>query len=282
MYVFICFFCVETRGACLKRCMYIQYCYKIEPKRLKCILMSSKKDYTIIGDGRLAKHFCHYFSLMKIEFSHWYIELEHNLLQEKVSDSNIILLAISDGSIEPFIESEKGLLKDKMLIHFSGALVTDKAVGCHPLMTFSEELYDLELYNSILFCLDEGSPEFNVLFPKLTNPHIVIPTGLKPYYHSLCVLANNFTCILWQKFYDEMIENFGAEPKNLDNFLKVTTSNILNGYKTCLTGPLVRGDKDTIKKNISSLNLDPFKKVYESFVDVYGKQIKDIINQKGK
>jgi hypothetical protein len=47
-------------------------------------------------------------------------------------------------------------------------------------------------------------------------------------------------------------------------------------------GPLVRGDKDTIKKNISSLNLDPFKKVYESFVDVYGKQIKDIINQEGK
>ena len=231
--------------------------------------MNSKPEYTIIGNGRLAKHLCHYFSLIKIEFSHWYIEQEHDLLSNVLSDSDIVLLAISDDSIETFIESEKELLKDKMLIHFSGALVTDKAIGCHPLMTFSDELYDLELYISILFCLDEGSPEFNVLFPKLPNPHIVIPNGLKPYYHSLCVLANNFTCILWQKFYDEMIENFGAEPKNLDNFLKRTTSNILNGYKTCLTGPLVRNDKDTIRKNLSSLNLDPFKKVYQSFVEAY-------------
>jgi 2-dehydropantoate 2-reductase len=238
-----------------------------------------KKRYLVVGNGRLAKHLCHYFTLMKIEYTQWYKEQKRDLLQNAVSNSDIVLLAISDGSIESFIDSEKKLLKGKTLIHFSGALVTEKATGCHPLMTFTEELYDLELYTSILFCLDEGSPDFNLLFPELPNPHIIIPGRLKPYYHSLCVLANNFTCILWQKFYDEMIENFGAEPKNLDNFLKRTTSNIINNYKTCLTGPLARDDKETIKKNIASLNLDPFKKVYQSFVDAYGEQAKNIFNK---
>ncbi len=231
--------------------------------------MKSKQEYAIIGNGRLAKHLCHYFSLMKIEFSHWYLELESNLLKECLTNADIVLLAITDSAIESFAEENRKFLKDKIVIHFSGALVTDKAIGCHPLMTFSEELYDLELYSSILFCLDDSSTKFSTLFPDLPNPHIIIPNRLKPYYHALCVLANNFTCILWQKFYDEMITNFGAEPGNLDVFLKKTTSNILNDYKTCLTGPLVRNDLETIKKNITSLNLDPFKKVYQSFVDAY-------------
>ena len=233
--------------------------------------MALKPKYIIIGNGRLAKHLCHYFSLLKIKFDHWHKGLNSSSLQEALADANTVLLAISDSAIEPFIESREKLLNGKTLIHFSGALVSKKAVGCHPLMTFTEDLYDLELYKSILFCLDEGSPEFSSLFPKLSNPHIVIPNRLKPYYHSLCVMANNFTCILWQKFYDEMIVTFGAQAENLDVFLKKTTSNILKNHKTCLTGPLVRNDLETIENNIASLNLDPFKKVYESFVDAYKK-----------
>ena len=236
--------------------------------------MKSKQKYTIIGNGRLAKHLNYYFLLMNIEFFHWYKELNPNLLSEFLNNEHIVLLAISDSAIESFIESNSELFKSKTIVHFSGALVTDKAIGCHPLMTFSEELYDLEMYKTILFCLDDSSLKFSSLFPNLPNPHIMIPCKLKPYYHTLCVLANNFTCILWQKFYDEMINEFGAESKNLDVFFKRTTSNILNNYKTCLTGPLVRNDSETIKKNINSLSMDPFKDVYLSFVKAYEKQNK--------
>ena len=178
--------------------------------------MKAKPEYIIIGNGKLAKHLCHYFSLMKIRYARWKKGKDLCLLEKHLQDTDIVLLAISDDSIKPFIKSNKELLKGKTIIHFSGALVTKKAYGCHPLMTFSGDLYDLEFYKTILFSIDEDTPEFKTLFPKLPNPYIVIPSELKPFYHSLCVLANNCTSLLWSKFYDEMESVFGAKPEHLD------------------------------------------------------------------
>ena len=241
----------------------------------KAIIQKSPK-YLIVGRGRLAKHLSYYFLSLDITHDIWDRKMSTDLLKEYVQNVDIVLLAIPDDSIEAFVDSNKDFLTGKTIIHFSGSLVTEKAYGCHPLMTFAEDLYEPEFYKTILFCLDEGIPDFNELFPQLLNPHIKIPADLKPFYHSLCVLANNFTCLLWQKFYDEMNTAFGAKPEHLDSFLKKTTSNILKDHKTCLTGPLVRDDMKTIKKNLDSLQLDPFKQVYKSFVDAYNKTKKDM------
>jgi len=233
-------------------------------------------EYSIIGHGRLATHLCRYFSLSNIAFSQWHIDLDKSLLLDILKNSNIVLLAISDNSIESFIDENHKILENKTVIHFSGALVSDKAYGCHPLMTFTEQLYELDVYRSILFCTDEEMPDFKDLFPKLDNPSIKVPAESKPYYHSLCVMANNFTCILWQKFYNEMINSFGAKPEQLDNFLKRTTDNISNNYKSCLTGPLVRNDKITIEKNLKSLEQDSFHSVYLSFIQAYKESMKSL------
>jgi predicted short-subunit dehydrogenase-like oxidoreductase (DUF2520 family) len=39
-----------------------------------------------------------------------------------------------------------------------------------------------------------------------------------------------------------------------------------------LTGPLARGDQNTIKKHIQGLENDPFREVYKSFVNVMKKE----------
>lgn len=51
-----------------------------------------------------------------------------------------------------------------------------------------------------------------------------------------------------------------------------TLQNINQDYKHALTGPLARGDQDTIEKNLSALNNDAFKPVYESFINAYTQQ----------
>lgn len=233
--------------------------------------MKAIPKYIIIGNGRLAKHLNYYFSSMDIPYVTWNRNVNLDLLKKLIQNIDIVLLAISDGSIKPFINSNKNLLKNKTVVHFSGALVIEEAFGYHPLMTFSYQLYDLAFYKKILFCIDEDAPEFGSLFPKLPNPCIKIQKNLKPFYHALCVMANNFTSILWQKFYNDMESIFGAKPEYLNVFLERTLSNILNNHNTCLTGPLIRGDMKTVKKNLVSLNSDPFKSVYKGFVETYMK-----------
>jgi 2-dehydropantoate 2-reductase len=230
-----------------------------------------EKKYLIVGSGRLSHHLKFYFSSVGISYLSW-SRKDNYSLEGKLLSADIVLLAISDCAIENFILENKSHFKDKTLVHFSGALATDYAVGCHPLMTFTESLYDSSFYQKILFTLDDDGPEFNEIFPLLKNPNIRISKRMKGKYHALCVMANNYTCLLWQKFFDELTNEFGAESKDLEPFLFQTFKNITADYKSCLTGPLSRNDTTTITKNLSSLDGDAYKQVYKSFVDMYNEE----------
>lgn len=316
--------------------------------------------YLIIGNGRLARHLCHYFSLLKIkDYSKWDRSQPLARLHELATGATHILLAIKDNAIEPFIdehladiapcdhivilntafdavkknrnaESVKGIeaaiksfdeahpqlnaagrrqvagllkivdalrasvkagdevavaartkelgqglhtLKTSLpmatKVHFSGSLVTKKAWGAHPLMTFGNQVYTLDKYLAIPFVVDEKAPPFRELLPGIHNQHVRLSGQQKAKYHAACVMAGNFSCILWQKLFDTLQGEFGFPPNIADMYLKQQTENLLSDYKTALTGPLARGDSETIEKNLKALSGDPFKAVYESFVKAY-------------
>ncbi len=229
--------------------------------------MSVNTSYLLVGNGRLATHLDRYFKFNNINFDTWH-RSSSTSFANKVEQRNIILLAINDDAIDSFINQHKDILQNKILIHFSGALFTDKAYGYHPLMTFSNKSYSDDDYRKILFVQDDDAPEFNMLFPKLQNPFIKIPKDYKAKYHALCVMANNYTCLLWQKFFSEL-EAFNVNAELLAPFLKQTTQNIADDYRNCLTGPLCRGDMRTVEKNIESLKGDSYQEIYKSFVKMF-------------
>lgn len=223
--------------------------------------------YGIIGNGYISKHIRHYFEVLNIPYLHWHrgkFVSPENIL----SESSILILAISDDAIDPFLDNHPTLNK-KLCIHFSGSLTSTHALSYHPLMTFGPKLYDEQFYKNILFVGEHGSPLFTKIFPKLKNPHIQIPNEKKPYYHALCVIANNFTTLLWKKFFDEMSTEFKASFENLKPYLHQTFLNIDSDYQNALTGPLKRNDLQTIERNLNALNNDPFADVYLSFVKAY-------------
>ena len=142
--------------------------------------------YLLIGNGRVARHFRHYFSLLKLPFSTWNRSESLLRLHEKLSVCSHILLLISDSVIDEFIIQH--LKKtEAMLIHFSGSLVSSHAFGAHPLMTFSENLYDLECYHEFSFVLDHDAPPFETLLPGLSNRYVRLDKSLKAKYHA-CLL----------------------------------------------------------------------------------------------
>ena len=198
-----------------------------------------------------------------------------------LENCTVILVAISDGAIEDFVrrfKTEDAGRPTKKFIHFSGSLVTTEATGVHPLMTFSEGLYDLADYEAIHFVCDAGA-NFQTVFPRLPNRFHEIPTELKPLYHSFCVLSGNFTVLLWEKFFHELENKFGIPRIAAAPYLKRTYENLLLGNKngvrdgvgekSVLTGPLQRNDKNTVEKNLRALNDDAYGGVYRAFVEAY-------------
>jgi hypothetical protein len=228
------------------------------------LIVRQVPEYLVIGHGRVARHFLHYFSLLDIPAVHWH----RGMPAHAIPDASRTLLLIADRAIDKFCdEFLQG--RSGTTVHFSGSLVTDKAVGAHPLMTFGPQLYTLDKYKKIPFVVDEGVARFEELLPGLPNPHVSLPTELKAKYHALCVLSGNFTTILWQKMFSSLKEDLGLPPEIAKMYLQQTVENLLTDPENALTGPLARGDSETVARNLAALKGDPFRKIYQSFIEAY-------------
>ncbi len=224
--------------------------------------------YLLIGNGRVSRHFQHYFSLLNIPFLLWQRSNSTADLQQKIARATHILLLISDHAIEQFI-ADYLPQQNKIYLHFSGSLVSKHAFGVHPLMTFSEKLYSLAQYQTIPFVIDEHAPTFEELFPQLPNQHVRLPIALKTKYHALCALSGNFTCLLWQKLFTDFAIEMNLPPAIAHPYLLQQMQNLIEQPEAALTGPLARNDWQTIEKHLNVLQNDPFRDVYQSFVTYY-------------
>jgi predicted short-subunit dehydrogenase-like oxidoreductase (DUF2520 family) len=222
------------------------------------------RKYTIIGDGRVARHFKHYFNLVGITYNHWQRSQSNEQLQLSIAQSDCVLILIADDAIETFI-SRHTFLIDKNLIHFSGTLNIDNAIGCHPLMTFSHELYDIHTYQSIPFVCDEHV-QFNELFPQLKNNSFNLNKDKKAYYHAMCVMAGNFSQILMRESSKKINSELNLPADILFPYLLQNTKNFISHPENSATGPLERGDFSTISKHLQVLQGDELKSIYKSFI----------------
>jgi predicted short-subunit dehydrogenase-like oxidoreductase (DUF2520 family) len=230
--------------------------------------MRQVPQYLLIGNGRVARHFRYYFSLLGLSFVTWQRGEPLEKLQQWVATSTHVLILITDQAIEEFMAK---YLKNTsaLCIHFSGSLASKYAYGAHPLMCFTPNLYTLEQYQTIPFVIDEDAPPFAELLPGLSNPHARLAKNLKAKYHALCVMSGNFSCLLWQKLFASLEQEFHLPKQFAYPYLQQQMQNLLTDSASALTGPLVRQDRATIEKNIAALAHDPFQMIYKSFVTAY-------------
>lgn len=225
-----------------------------------------KCQYLIVGSGRTARHFAEYCRLLQLPFLTWsrkFDTSDSDLVQKSKASTHILLL-ISDSAIADFIKAHP-FLKEKLLIHFSGALEIPDAVGAHPLMTFGPELYTLAEYQKIPFVLT-SQHVFSEVLPGLPNRSFQIAAEEKAYYHALCVMSGNFTTLLWQKM-REGLKSLHLPADIANPYLEQITKNILATPNLALTGPLARRDQITMDKNLQALHQhqDSFEQVYRAF-----------------
>lgn len=233
--------------------------------------MRQVSKYLIIGSGRVATHFVYYLKLLNLPWQQW--SRKNNTAQELVEYSKTcshVLFLISDQAIESFVTTNKFLLT-KRCVHFSGKLVAQDFFGAHPLMTFSHSLYDLDAYRSVPFVLEKEGPDLIELLPGLPNSEYKIPRNLKSLYHTLIVMGNNFSTMLWQHVFQSLQDDLHLPPEIAHPILKQTLNNLLYQPTDALTGPLVRDDQDTIKAHLVALENSLYKEVYQAFIEVFQK-----------
>jgi len=234
--------------------------------------MQKKQNYLIIGNGRLATHFAAYFNQLKIPFIHWFRQ-KGDSPDKYIQRANKILLAIKDDAIPGYISDYlSNLSSDQLIIHFSGSLVLDGINSTHPLITFGPEIYTKDFYSRIYFITEKEKPVFHELFPELPNPSIQIESSDKSLYHAWCSIAGNFPIIIWEHFKKHLETELNIPKNAIIPYIEKISENFM-ASDNALTGPFVRKDFNTINKHKAVLRGSEFLKIYNSFHDLYFKDL---------
>lgn len=227
-------------------------------------------DYLLIGGGRLARHLNFYLRSLDLKLQTWTRREPVAEFKLKLGSASHVLLAIPDREIETFIQTQLKSFSGTV-VHFSGALVTPLAQGAHPLMTFSEQLYPLDKYREIPFVVEDTS-SLSDLLPGLPNESFKISAEKKALYHAYCVMSGNFTTLLWEKFFSDLKIELGIPSAAAVAYLKQIAANLIEVAEgrspSAVTGPLVRGDLETVSKNLDALdkNFDRYAGIYRAFL----------------
>lgn len=210
----------------------------------------TNSSYLIVGSGRLARHLSFYFDQLAIPYQFWNRGESQDSLKNKMKNHANVLLAIRDDAIVSFYEEHES--DQNIFIQFSGQLNHPEILGFHPLITFTDRLYDPNIYPSIHFVGIHSQALFHVHFPNFKNTYHQIQVEQKALYHALCVLCGNGTTLLWQLASLEF-KRMGIDPQALHPYLKQVSEQIGQQSPGRFTGPWYRGDAKTNQAHTQAL-----------------------------
>lgn len=190
-----------------------------------------------------------------------------------VKESDIIFITTNDDSIKKVadeISSSELILNKKVICHMSGALdstifteLKEKGAttaSLHPMYPFSNIEQSAKQLQNANFSL-EGDGEYfesiRKLLEKTSITYQEIETNKKILYHTAACIASNYLVSLLNTSID-MLKSVGFEEKKALSMLKTLVSQTINdifefGPQDALTGPISRGDIDTVCRHLEKL-----------------------------
>lgn len=189
---------------------------------------------------------------------------------------DLVILAVPDANIAQVAAALRGRLKTAgaAVVHLSGALglepleplrVDGHAVGSlHPLRAFPTVLPASALVGATI-AIDASDP--GLLASLVTLAHALgarpkqVTSGDRAVYHAAAVVASAYVVVL----VDQAVQLLGTIGWDADEalaalvpLLQGTVENLAaEGLPNALTGPLRRGDAETIARHLSAISADP-------------------------
>jgi len=228
------------------------------------------RNILLIGSGRLAKHLSYWHSLNhRTQLLKWNRRQPVSELLTLLEQKPLVWLAISDSALAPFY-AEHLAEKNLKVVHFSGAHNHPYMMSAHPLMSFTETLFNWDFYGSIHFTIS-GFNHLEEAMPGFKNSFSVIAEKDKAFYHALCVVAGNFPQMLWAEVFRE-VGDINIPPAAFETYIKKIAENFIQQKEAALTGPIIRRDLATINANLEALSRNTLlQDVYSAFAKEHKK-----------
>jgi len=201
--------------------------------------------------------------------------------------------AISDIALQ--LSTLPNLPGDATIFHCSGSLTsqvlsplknpTRSLASVHPVHSFADPLHSQESFASS-YCAMQGDAKalelLEPIFKKIGARMFEVSSDNKSLYHAGTVVASNYLVTLLDTATSMLVQSGLSREQALELIGPIcvqTAQNTCSRYSTnALTGPISRGDVDTIKSHLSALNhqnpkwLDMYKTLGQSTVPIADKQ----------
>ena len=180
--------------------------------------------------------------------------------------------ALSD--VDVAIAKEDLYLTNRVILHLSGAVPSRVLEACrlrgasvgslHPIMALPDPLTGAKRLRSATFAI-EGRPAavevMKEIAQSLSGRYFTLSPRGKTLYHAACVVASNHLVALLADS-QEMLALAGADPSvAFPAFQALVEGTVQNFYAqgpvNALTGPVERGDLETIKAHLQALKRVP-------------------------
>ncbi len=196
-------------------------------------------------------------------------------LVDLVNESSIIWITTNDDAIESVADqiAELNISTQKTFIHASGLKTSDalislkkqghKICSVHPLLAFSEIEIAVSMLQNTTFFLEgeqDDLAEIKNLFEKKKLKFAEIKKEQKAAYHTGACMISNYLVTLVHA--SNQLFNLAGIPNDIlssatNTLIESALVNMKNKEpKEALTGPIKRGDSETVKKQMEIITND--------------------------
>lgn len=193
-----------------------------------------------------------------------------------VEGSDIVFLSVSDSALREVTNQLSKFELDNIIIgHLSGALPSDEVrlfcrgrLALHPIQSLIGRESDVEKLKNSVFSIEgdrEGISAGEYLMEKTAGSFFVVKKEDKVRYHYAAALASNYMVSLLDyahSVYKEIGLDDDMIHKIISSISGASFDNFLKDRDTALTGPLSRGDIDTVDKHFKALKTDDERDVF--------------------
>ena len=202
-------------------------------------------------------------------------------ISQLIRESDAVFITVPDGKIKSvYNQVSQHNIEGKIICHASGSLTVAECFpdieskgaygySIHPLFPVSTKFKTYKELGGAFFCI-EGSKKYlkNItdILENLGCNARIIQGSDKVKYHAACAISSNLMCALVGESIDLLIECGFPQDMALKALTPLIISNLQHitedGPVKALTGPVERGDTETVRKHLTCFNKEEEREMY--------------------
>lgn len=209
---------------------------------------------TVVGAGRAGSAFA-----TLLDSSGWPIDLVHHDedLVERTSKADLVLLCVPDSAVAE-VSGILPISEERVVAHCAGSLTLDvlqphpKRASMHPLMSIPPPPLGAGRMAGAWFAV-AGEPLADDLVAAIGGRSFRVTDTDRGKYHAASAIASNHLVALLGQV-ERIADQIGVPMEAYLELVRASADNVGElGAAGALTGPVARGDWDTVRQHIESI-----------------------------